>query len=43
VSLEKLRRELVRLHLELPRGGLVSWSSGNISARVGEEMYLIHI
>jgi L-ribulose-5-phosphate 4-epimerase len=40
VSLEKLRRELVRLHLELPRGGLVSWSSGNISARVGEEMLI---
>jgi L-ribulose-5-phosphate 4-epimerase len=40
VSLEALRRELVRLHLELPKNGLVSWTSGNISARVGEEMLI---
>jgi L-ribulose-5-phosphate 4-epimerase len=31
--LEDLRRELVDLHAELPRQGLVTWTSGNISAR----------
>ena len=28
------RRELCRLHAELPRNALVTWTSGNISARV---------
>jgi len=37
----ELRRELVDLHLELPRNGLVSWTGGNISARVGEHHQLI--
>jgi L-ribulose-5-phosphate 4-epimerase len=37
-----LRSELARLHAELPRHGLVSWTSGNISARVpGEELMVI--
>jgi L-ribulose-5-phosphate 4-epimerase len=31
--LESLRRELVDLHEELPRNGLVVWTGGNISAR----------
>jgi L-ribulose-5-phosphate 4-epimerase len=31
--LEPLRESLLRLHLELPRNGLVVWTSGNISAR----------
>lgn len=31
--LEPLREELWRLHLELPKNGLVTWTSGNISAR----------
>ncbi len=31
--LEKLREELVQLHLELPKNNLVAWTSGNISAR----------
>ena len=31
--LEKLREELVHLHLELPRHNLVTWTSGNVSAR----------
>ena len=31
--LESLREELYRLHLELPRNGLVAWTSGNVSAR----------
>jgi L-ribulose-5-phosphate 4-epimerase len=31
--LEKLREEICRLHLELPKNGLVTWTSGNISGR----------
>ncbi len=31
--LEKLKEELVRLHLELPTNHLVAWTSGNVSAR----------
>jgi L-ribulose-5-phosphate 4-epimerase len=31
--LEKLREELVQLHLELPRHNLVAWTSGNVSGR----------
>jgi L-ribulose-5-phosphate 4-epimerase len=31
--LESLRDELCRLHLELPKNGLVAWTSGNISVR----------
>jgi len=38
----ELRAELARLHAELPRHGLVSWTSGNISVRVpGEELMVI--
>jgi L-ribulose-5-phosphate 4-epimerase len=33
VMLEKLKEELVQLHLELPRHNLVAWTSGNVSAR----------
>jgi L-ribulose-5-phosphate 4-epimerase len=33
MRLEALRRELVELHDELPRNGLVSWTGGNISVR----------
>lgn len=31
--LEKLKEELVELHLELPRNNLVVWTGGNVSAR----------
>ena len=31
--LEKLREEVYRLHLELPRNNLVAWTSGNVSGR----------
>ncbi|HVN54778.1 MAG TPA: L-ribulose-5-phosphate 4-epimerase [Anaerolineaceae bacterium] len=31
--LEKLKEELVQLHLELPRNDLVRWTGGNVSAR----------
>jgi L-ribulose-5-phosphate 4-epimerase len=33
-ELDALRREVCRLHAELPRNGLVVWTSGNVSARV---------
>ncbi len=31
--LEKLKEELVELHLELPKNDLVRWTGGNVSAR----------
>ena len=41
-TVASLRAELAKLHAELPRHGLVSWTSGNISARVpGEELMVI--
>jgi L-ribulose-5-phosphate 4-epimerase len=37
-----LRSELCELHRELPRNGLVAWTSGNLSARVpGEDLMVI--
>ena len=37
-----LRRTLCELHAELPRNGLVAWTSGNLSARVpGEDLMVI--
>jgi L-ribulose-5-phosphate 4-epimerase len=33
MRLESLRDELVLLHEELPRNGLVTWTGGNVSAR----------
>ena len=35
-----VRAQLHALHLELPRNGLVTWTSGNISARVGGGMLI---
>ena len=41
-ELSELRREVCALHAELPRHGLVAWTSGNLSARVpGEELMVI--
>jgi L-ribulose-5-phosphate 4-epimerase len=41
-SVAALRREVCALHAELPRNGLVAWTSGNLSARVpGEELMVI--
>jgi L-ribulose-5-phosphate 4-epimerase len=34
--LEKLKQELVQLHLELPKNNLVMWTGGNVSARDAE-------
>ena len=41
-ALAALRREVCALHAELPRNGLVAWTSGNLSARVpGEPLMVI--
>jgi L-ribulose-5-phosphate 4-epimerase len=41
-ALERVRRELLEAHLELPRNGLVAWTSGNVSARIpGEDLVAI--
>jgi L-ribulose-5-phosphate 4-epimerase len=34
--LEKLKHQLVELHLELPKNNLVAWTGGNVSARDAE-------
>lgn len=39
--LEKLKEQLVQLHLELPKNNLVVWTSGNISARDPESGYVV--
>jgi L-ribulose-5-phosphate 4-epimerase len=36
-----MRRELCALHAELPRNGLVVWTSGNLSARVPDEELMV--
>lgn len=36
----EIRETLTHLHKELPKSGLVTWTSGNISARVGDEIYI---
>jgi L-ribulose-5-phosphate 4-epimerase len=42
MSLGALREEVCALHAELPRNGLVAWTSGNLSARVpGESLMVI--
>jgi L-ribulose-5-phosphate 4-epimerase len=41
-AIAELRAEVCRLHGELPRYGLVAWTSGNLSARVpGEDLMVI--
>jgi L-ribulose-5-phosphate 4-epimerase len=41
-AIAALRQEVCALHAELPRHGLVTWTSGNLSARVpGEELMVI--
>lgn len=39
--LKKLCQELWRLHLELPKNGLVTWTGGNISARDPKTGYIV--
>ncbi len=38
--LEKLKEKLVELHLELPKNHLVTWTSGNVSARDPKTGYI---
>jgi L-ribulose-5-phosphate 4-epimerase len=41
-TLSELRRTVCDLHAELPRHGLVAWTSGNLSARIpGEPLMVI--
>jgi L-ribulose-5-phosphate 4-epimerase len=39
--LEKLKEELVQLHLELPKNNLVVWTGGNVSARDPETGFVV--
>jgi L-ribulose-5-phosphate 4-epimerase len=39
--LEKLKEQLVRLHLELPENNLVVWTGGNVSARDSETGFMV--
>jgi L-ribulose-5-phosphate 4-epimerase len=40
--MDELRRELAALHQELPKNALVTWTAGNLSARVpGEDLMAI--
>ncbi|MCX6037352.1 MAG: L-ribulose-5-phosphate 4-epimerase [Chloroflexi bacterium] len=39
--LEALRKEIWRLHLELPGNGLVTWTSGNVSGRDPETGFVV--
>ena len=39
--LERLREELWRLHLELPKNDLVKWTGGNVSGRDPESGYVV--
>jgi L-ribulose-5-phosphate 4-epimerase len=41
-AIDEVRREVAAAHGELIRGGLVAWTSGNVSARVpGEDLVVI--
>ena len=39
--LEKIKEELVKLHLELPLNNLVAWTGGNISSRDAESGFVV--
>jgi L-ribulose-5-phosphate 4-epimerase len=39
--IEALRRTVCELHAELPRHGLVTWTSGNLSARVPDRELMV--
>lgn len=38
---EKLKEELVQLHMELPKNNLVMWTGGNVSARDAETGFIV--
>lgn len=39
--LEKLKEQLVELHLELPKNNLVVWTGGNVSARDSQTGFIV--
>ena len=39
--LEKIKEQLVQLHLELPKNNLVVWTGGNISVRDAENQFVV--
>ena len=39
--LEALRQQVWKMHLELPRNGLVTWTGGNVSGRDQESGYVV--
>jgi L-ribulose-5-phosphate 4-epimerase len=39
--LQALREEICRLHMELPRNNLVTWTSGNVSGRDRDTGYVV--
>ncbi len=39
--LERLKEELLELHLELPKNHLVAWTGGNVSARDPQSGYVV--
>ena len=39
--LEAIKEELWKLHLMLPKEGLVTWTSGNVSARDPESGFVV--
>jgi L-ribulose-5-phosphate 4-epimerase len=41
MSIEGIKQELVKLHLELPKNNLVTWTSGNVSIRDKDSGYVV--
>lgn len=41
MGIDSIRNELVKLHLELPKNNLVTWTSGNVSIRDRETGYVV--
>lgn len=39
--LKKLRKEVYKLHMELPRNNLITWTSGNLSARDEKSGFIV--
>jgi L-ribulose-5-phosphate 4-epimerase len=39
--LEKLKEELLQLHLELPKNNLVAWTGGNVSGRDAQTGFVV--
>jgi L-ribulose-5-phosphate 4-epimerase len=41
MGINEIRQELVKLHLELPKNNLVTWTSGNVSIRDKDTGYVV--